>query len=118
MNNEHESFDAIKDRLDEIANEVAEEGISLDDALALYEEAVRLGLRACDVSEEDILIEEEATQPEGGDAAVAADAAVGSDGTVTIADEVAEISDDAGNVIISETITEEPAETERSAESF
>ena len=46
-----QDFDMLKSRLDEIVGEVAREDISLDDALALYEEAVNIGLAACDASE-------------------------------------------------------------------
>ena len=46
-------FDDLKARLDEIVEEVSSEDISLDDALALYEEAVNIGLAACDASELD-----------------------------------------------------------------
>lgn len=49
-----QSFSAVRERLDQIAEEVAREDIALDDALALYEEAVKLGLRACDLSEADL----------------------------------------------------------------
>ena len=45
------AFDGYKARLDEIVDEVADESLSLDDALSLYEEAVRIGLEACDASE-------------------------------------------------------------------
>ncbi len=48
------TFDGVRSRLDEIADEVNREGISLDEALALYEEAVQLGLKACDLSESDL----------------------------------------------------------------
>lgn len=48
------TFDDIRTRLDQIVDEVSEEGISLDEALALYEEAVKLGLSACDLSEQDV----------------------------------------------------------------
>ena len=51
---EERSFDAVKERLEQIAEEVAREGLPLDDALALYEEAVQLGLAACDLSEADL----------------------------------------------------------------
>lgn len=47
-------------RLSEIADEVSSDDISLDEALALYEEAVTLGLAACDLSEQDIFIDEDA----------------------------------------------------------
>lgn len=49
------SFEQLRSRLDEIVDEVNAEGISLDEALALYEEAVKLGLSACDLSEKDAL---------------------------------------------------------------
>ena len=47
-------FDALKNRLEQIVEEVSSDDISLDEALALYEEAVNIGLSACDVSEIDI----------------------------------------------------------------
>lgn len=47
-----QTYDQVRDRLDEIVEAVSAPGISLDDALALYEEAVKLGLSACDLSEE------------------------------------------------------------------
>ena len=46
------SYDQVRDRLDEIVEAVSAPGISLDEALALYEEAVKLGLSACNLSEE------------------------------------------------------------------
>ena len=52
---EERSFDDVKARLNEIAEQVNAEGISLDEALSLYEEAVALGLSACNLSEEDLL---------------------------------------------------------------
>ena len=47
-------FDVLKGRLDQIVEEIGSDGISLDDALTLYEEAVNIGLAACDVSENGI----------------------------------------------------------------
>ena len=47
-------FDVLKGRLDQIVEEIGSDGISLDDALTLYEEAVNIGLAACDVSESGI----------------------------------------------------------------
>lgn len=58
------SFDEVKNRLEQIVDEVSAEGVTLDEALALYEEAVKLGLSACDLSEQGAL-----------EAAVAADQA-------------------------------------------
>ncbi len=48
------SFSSVKERLNEIVDEISSEDISLDDALTLYEEAVKLGLAACDLSEADL----------------------------------------------------------------
>lgn len=48
------TFEDMQARLEEIADEVSAEDVSLDDALALYEEAVKLGLAACDLSETDV----------------------------------------------------------------
>lgn len=48
----YETFDQVKARLDEIVEAVNAEGTTLDEALSLYEEAVKLGLSACDLSEE------------------------------------------------------------------
>ena len=48
------SFSSVQARLNQIVDEVSAEDISLDDALKLYEEAVKLGLSACDLSEQDI----------------------------------------------------------------
>lgn len=48
------NFEDVQARLSQIVDEVSAEGISLDDALKLYEEAVKLGLSACDLSEQDI----------------------------------------------------------------
>lgn len=48
------TFEAVHERLSQIVDEVAAEDISLDEALKLYEEAVKLGLSACDLSEQDI----------------------------------------------------------------
>ena len=56
------SFDEAKARLDEIADAVEDPAISLDDALALYEEAVKIGLHACEVSEQDVLAADEEPQ--------------------------------------------------------
>ena len=58
MDEKPQNFDAVKKRLDEIVEEVSAEGVSLDEALALYEEAIKLGLDACNVSEADLLGEE------------------------------------------------------------
>lgn len=60
------TFDQSKARLEEIANLVEDPNISLDDALALYEEAVKIGLHACDVSEQDILLDEASVEDASG----------------------------------------------------
>ncbi len=53
MTGAYETYDDVRARLDEIVDAVNAEGVTLDEALALYEEAVKLGLLACDLSEED-----------------------------------------------------------------
>lgn len=68
----YDTFEAVKGRLDEIVDAVSSDDLSLDDALALYEEAVGLGLRASDLLEEDIeaqRAEEEEDAAEGAGAA-------------------------------------------------
>lgn len=47
-------FGEVKARLDEIVEAVSAEDISLDDALELYEEAVKLGMKASSLLEESI----------------------------------------------------------------
>ena len=49
-----DTFAGVKTRLSEIVDEVSNDALSLDDDLALYEEAVTLGLRASDLLEADI----------------------------------------------------------------
>lgn len=72
------SYNQVRDRLDEIVEAVSAPGISLDEALALYEEAVKLGLSACDLSEEgaEELLEQDAANltTKQGDQADQADA--------------------------------------------
>jgi len=53
-------FAAVKERLEEIARAVDDENLPLDDALDLYEEAVKLGLKASSLLEVGIVVEEEA----------------------------------------------------------
>ena len=63
-------FESVKERLAEIAETVADENLSLDDALDLYEEAVSLGLKASDLLEVGVgLPDEEAATEAGLDAA-------------------------------------------------
>ncbi len=66
MSEAYASYEDVSARLNQIVDEVNAQGVTLDQALALYEEAVKLGLRACDLSEEgaDALL-----AAEGGDGA-------------------------------------------------
>lgn len=60
-------FEAVKNRLEEIARLVDDDDLPLDDALDLYEEAVKLGLEASSLLEVGIVVEEEpAPEPEDG----------------------------------------------------
>lgn len=52
--NSYDTFEAVQNRLDEIVDAVGDESLPLDEALALYEEAVNLGLRGSDLLEENI----------------------------------------------------------------
>ncbi|MCI2241591.1 exodeoxyribonuclease VII small subunit [Adlercreutzia faecimuris] len=74
---EHGTFEAVRTRLDEIVDAVSAEDVTLDEALALYEEAVNLGLSACDLSEKDVeaAFPEEAAGEEGAPAPADAEAA-------------------------------------------
>lgn len=101
------SFEAVQSRLDEIVEAVNAEGVTLDEALALYEEAVKLGLAACDLSEQDALeaagmLDEQA--PAGGDLeAPAAPDAASADGAADAQASAPAASDAAG---------EQPGETQ------
>lgn len=69
-------FESVKQRLDEIVDAVGDETISLDDALDLYEEAVKLGMQASTLLEEGIAQQEDVEEPvEGADEGDAADEA-------------------------------------------
>ena len=52
-------FEAVKTRLEEIARAIDDDSLSLDEALDLYEEAVKLGLAASDLLETGIEVEDE-----------------------------------------------------------
>lgn len=71
----YSTFEELRARLDQIVDEVSAEGVTLDEALALYEEAVKLGLSACDLSEQDVeqaLSQKAAEEGAGEGAAVSA----------------------------------------------
>ena len=57
-NGNNTSFVEVKNRLDEIVDAVADEDISLDAALDLYEEAIKLGMQVGTMLEENIAVEE------------------------------------------------------------
>ena len=69
------TFESVRTRLEEIVEAVGAEDVTLDEALALYEEAVKLGLAACDLSEKDV----EAAFPEDAPADAAAEDAPAED---------------------------------------
>ena len=85
---EGRTFEGVHERLSQIVDEVSAEDISLDDALKLYEEAVKLGLSACDLSEQDIEAHLAAAEgASGADAPVAA-----GDGAFTAEDAAADVA--------------------------
>ncbi len=69
----YDTFEAVKSRLDQIVDAVGNEELPLDDALALYEEAVGLGLRASDLLEENIEAQRAANEAEAEPAGSASD---------------------------------------------
>lgn len=79
---EGRTFEGVHERLSQIVDEVSAEDISLDDALKLYEEAVKLGLSACDLSEQDIEAHLAAAEGEPGAEAPASGDAPAADGGV------------------------------------
>ena len=62
---EYATFAEVRERLDQIVDAVNADGISLDEALALYEEAVKLGLSACDLSERDVEVSQASIEAPG-----------------------------------------------------
>ena len=74
------SFAEVKTRLDEIVEAVNDDNLPLDDALALYEEAVNLGLRASNLLEADIDATAEAADSEQASESAQADGSVGTKG--------------------------------------
>lgn len=63
--NDPQSYESIKKRLDDIVEAVGDENIPMDDALKLYEEAVRLGLQASRIMEQGIAQNNAAAADEG-----------------------------------------------------
>ncbi len=67
---EPQSFEDMKLRLDQIVAAVSDEDLPLEDALGLYEEAVGIGLAASRIMEEGIAAQDDAAQAlssDGGD---------------------------------------------------
>lgn len=60
------TFENVKERLDEIVDAVNDESISLDDALDLYEEAVKLGMQASTLLEEGLAQQDAEVEADGG----------------------------------------------------
>ena len=115
MSENYTSYDDVSTRLNEILDEVNAEGVSLDEALALYEEAVQLGLRACDLSEEGaeaLLAAEEATATEADGAEDAGDASVAGADTVDAAGAVATDKAAAAGAVATDAATAATADTD------
>ena len=69
-------FTEIRDRLTAIDGQVREEGVTLDEALALYDEAVKLGMQATDLLEQLTSTDDDAVV---GDPSPASPEAIGDD---------------------------------------
>lgn len=52
------SYEELKVRLDQIVEAVSANDLPLDDALDLYEEAVKLGMRASELIEQDARLDQ------------------------------------------------------------
>ncbi|MCI9261325.1 exodeoxyribonuclease VII small subunit [uncultured Adlercreutzia sp.] len=78
------AFGEVQERLNQIVDEVSAEDTSLDDALKLYEEAVKLGLSACDLSEQDIEAHLAAEEPSSAEDASPSEGEVVDGGTGAI----------------------------------
>ena len=63
----YETLPEIKERLDWIVNQVSRDDIPLEEALSLYEEAVKLGARVSTLIEDAQGEDEETAAPEGED---------------------------------------------------
>lgn len=85
MGAEGANFESVQERLNQIVDEVSAEDISLDDALKLYEEAVKLGLSACDLSEQDVDAFLATAEPEGEPEPASADELANADEPVVAA---------------------------------
>lgn len=46
---------SVKERLDQIVEAVSDDNLDLDEALTLYEEAVKLGMKASELMEADLV---------------------------------------------------------------
>ena len=53
-----QDFETVQARLDQIVKAVADDDLPLDDALDLYEEAVALGMRASELLEDGIAVDD------------------------------------------------------------
>lgn len=89
MSQEYQSYSEVKARLDEIVSAVDSEDLPLDDALALYEEAVKLGMRTVSLIEEDAAARVEAQREVDNEAGEdsASDAALDSSTKTALQDE-------------------------------
>ena len=61
---EYGDFAAVKERLDQIVSAVSDDSMPLDEALDMYEEAIALGMRASELLEEGIDLEEGVAEAE------------------------------------------------------
>ncbi len=88
MAGDKQSIGDLKSRLDEIVEAVSDENIDLDVALGLYEEAVALGMRACDLLEEGLIDDEaEDASCDGADEAAETEGVESGEGSVEEASE-------------------------------
>ena len=108
------SYENVNDRLKEIVEEVSDETLPLDDALDLFEEAVKLGMEASTMMEEDMAARDAAAEADEAAADAAFEAVVNDEEPVDVATPEAEAAIEAE--LVSEAEVEAPGEAEPEAE--
>lgn len=111
--NDTSTYSDVNDRLKEIAEAVSDETLPLDDALDLFEEAVKLGMEASTMMEEDMAQRDAQAETEELAADAAFEAAISDELPQTISDEQSQaISDEAAMEVVPKVETvDTPAES-------
>lgn len=90
---EHAQYEEVNDRLKEIVEAVSDETLPLDDALDLFEEAVKLGMEASTMMEQDMAERDAQAEADDKAADAAFEAALSDDAVTEAATEDAAVAD-------------------------